>query len=89
MNNTDIPLPQDTQLYKVANGVIIEPRLPVLSLDYNCTAGSYSDIQNTQFLFSLYSQNTQEMNLLLNDSNVSSIRSAPYYLTPQQFVFFH
>ena len=79
MNNTDIPLPQDTQLYKVANGVIIEPRLPVLSLDYNCTAGSYSDIQNTQFLFSLYSQNTQEMNLLLNDSNVSSIRSAPYY----------
>jgi hypothetical protein len=79
MNNTDIPLPQDTQLYQVASGVIIEPRLSVLSLDYNCTAGSYSDIQNKQFLISLYSQNTDEMNLKIDDLNISSIRSAPYY----------
>ena len=75
----NIPLPQDTRLYETENGAIKEPLLSILSLDSSGNNGSYDNLQNSRYLFSLFNQNSDEINFSFNDKNISCLRSAQYF----------
>ena len=77
--NNNIPLPQDTRLYQVSNGTIIQPRLSTEILNDSCAYGNYSSLQNNQYLFELYSQNVGEIYVKFDDRSVSSIAGTNSY----------
>lgn len=77
--NNNVPMPQDTKLYEVVNGNIKEPKLSVLSIDGTGSNGAYNDLQNKQYLFTLFNQNNLELNLSFNDKNISCTRSSSYF----------
>jgi hypothetical protein len=79
MNVTDIPLPQDTQLYESANNEILAPRLSVMNISGSGNSGEFSDIYNKQYKLNLYSQNVSEIRISINDKSVSSTRAPIYY----------
>lgn len=79
IENTDIPMPQELRLYEVVNGSIVEPRLSIESFSNTCTAGNYSSTSTQQFTFILYNQNTNSMQLNLQNSNVSFIGANSYF----------
>jgi hypothetical protein len=77
--NNNIPLPQDTRLYQVNNGRIVQPRLSTEILYGSCAYGSYSSLQGNQYLFELYSQNVDEIYLKFDDKSISSIAGSNSY----------
>jgi hypothetical protein len=77
--NNNIPLPQDTKLYQVSNGAIVNPRLSVETLKDTCTYSSYSNLQNNLYIFEIYSQNVDELYLKFDDKAVSSIAGTNSY----------
>jgi len=79
MNATDIPLPQNTSLYEALNNEIIEPRLSLTEISGNGNSGAYSSFYSKQYILNLYNQNVNEINLTINDKNVSSTRGPIYY----------
>ena len=79
MSATDIPLPQDTQLYESANNEILAPRLSVINISGSGATGNLSDIYTRQYKLNLYNQNVSEINISINDKSVSSARGPIYY----------
>ncbi len=71
MNATDIPLPQDTQLYQASNNQILEPRLAVTKISGSGNNNAFSSFSVNQYKFNLYNQNTIGINVLINDKSVS------------------
>jgi len=79
MSVTDIPLPQDTQLYESANNEILEPRLSVFEISGSGNNGDFVNTYSKQYKLNLYNQNVSEINILINDKSVSSTRGPIYY----------
>jgi len=79
MNATDIPLPQDTQLYQASNNQILEPRLAVTKISGSGNNNAFSSFSVNQYKFNLYNQNTIGINLFINDKSVSCTRGPIYY----------
>ena len=79
MNATDIPLPQDTQLYESVNNEILTPRLSVINISGSIEVGAFSSPPFKQYKLNLYSQSVSEINISINDKSISSMRGGIYY----------
>jgi hypothetical protein len=79
MNATDIPLPQDTQLYESVNNEILTPRLSVTNISGSTLLGSFNNPPFKQYKLNLYSQSVSEINISINDKSISSMRGGIYY----------
>ncbi len=79
MSVTDIPLPQNTSLYEASNNQIVEPRLSLTEIVGSGNNNSYSNFYSKQYILNLYSQNVNEINLILNDKNISCTRGPNYF----------
>jgi hypothetical protein len=69
-----VPIPQNTKLYQVVNGAIVSPRISTNSIVCNCSASSYSDLKNNQWLYQVYNQNVPVIHLYYNDKSLSIFR---------------
>ncbi len=79
MDATDIPLPQDTQLYESVNNEILTPRLSVTNISDSSEVASFPSPPFKQYKLNLYNQNVSEINISINDKSISSMKGGIYY----------
>lgn len=75
---SEVPLPQETKLYQSTNNSIVEPVISLQSLDFSGNNNEYL-IYTTSLKYLLYNQKAYEINLIVDDRDVSCIRAGLYY----------
>lgn len=75
----NIPLPQDTRMYKAIDGQISEPRYFIDGLIGDCEYPNYSNFTNDSYLFQFYNQNISEVFVRFLDQSTNSIAGQNSY----------